>query len=129
MRVSHLCDSIIAIYRFASRVFQALFEYAVTFRAMDMAMREHLESQIIMTAYGINLIDALQWPAMVVTVLASWLVASSQSSRRNVGFWVFIGSNVLWIAWGVYSAAPALVTLQVCLAAMNIRGARKTENK
>ncbi len=73
--------------------------------------------------------NALQWPAMVATVLASWLVASSQPSRRNVGFWVFIGSNVLWIAWGIYSAAPALVTLQLCLAAMNIRGARKTENK
>ena len=73
--------------------------------------------------------DALQWPAMVVTVLASWLVASSQSSRRNVGFWMFMGSNVLWIAWGIYRAAPALVTLQLCLAVMNIRGAWKTENK
>jgi hypothetical protein len=80
------------------------------------------------TVFGINLIDALQWPAMLVTVLASWLVASSQSSRRNVGFWVFIASNVLWIAWGIYSAAPALVTLQLCLAVMNIRGTRKTEN-
>ena len=73
--------------------------------------------------------DALQWPAMVVTVLASWLVASSQSSRRNVGFWMFMGSNVLWIAWGLYRAVPALVTLQLCLAVMNIRGAWKTENK
>lgn len=82
-----------------------------------------------MTAFGLNVIDALQWPAMVVTVLASWLVASSQASRRNVAFWVFIGSNILWITWGIYSAAPALVTLQLCLAAMNIRGARKSENK
>ena len=79
--------------------------------------------------FGNDLIDALQWPAMLVTVLASWLVASAESSRRNVGFWVFIGSNVLWIAWGIYSAAPALVTLQICLAVMNIRGARKTENQ
>jgi hypothetical protein len=75
------------------------------------------------------LVDALQWPAMVVTVLASWLVASSQPSRRNFGFWVFIGSNVLWIAWGIYRAAPALVILQLCLAVMNIRGARKTEHQ
>ena len=81
-----------------------------------------------MTSLDINWIDALQWPAMVVTVLASWLVASSQSSHRNIGFWVFIGSNVLWIAWGIYSAAPALVTLQLCLALMNIRGARKTKS-
>ena len=79
--------------------------------------------------FGIDLIDALQWPAMLVTVLASWLVASSESSRRNVGFWMFIGSNVLWVTSGVYSAAPALVTLQICLALMNIRGARKTQNQ
>ncbi len=87
---------------------------------------ERSEIEDVVTLFGINLIDALQWPAMVVTVLASWLVASSQSSRRNVGFWVFICSNVLWITWGVYSVAPALVTLQLCLAVMNIRGARKT---
>ena len=81
-----------------------------------------------MTALDSNWIDALQWPAMVVTVLASWLVASSKSSHRNVGFWVFIGSNVLWITWGIYSNAPALVALQLCLAGMNIRGARKTKD-
>jgi hypothetical protein len=36
-------------------------------------------------------------------------------------------SNVLWIVWGWYSSAYALIALQVCLAVMNIRGARKTE--
>lgn len=72
-------------------------------------------------------LNLLQWPAMAVTVGASWLVASSQPGRRNAGFWVFLLSNALWVAWGLYSSAPALVALQVALAAMNIRGAKKTE--
>jgi hypothetical protein len=44
-----------------------------------------------------------------------------------VGFWLFLGSNALWVVWGFFSAAPALVVLQVALAAMNIRGAMKND--
>jgi hypothetical protein len=69
-----------------------------------------------------DLIDAIQWPAMVVTVAASWLVGSTHRRRRLVGFWTFLASNALWIAWGWHGSAPALVVLQVCLAAMNVRG-------
>jgi hypothetical protein len=72
-------------------------------------------------------LDWIQWPAMAITVLAAWLVASDQERRRNLGFWMFMLSNVLWIAWGVHDGAWALIALQVCLAAMNIRGAKKTE--
>ena len=70
-------------------------------------------------------IDLIQWPAMVVTVLASWYVGSRREERRGVGFWLFLVSNVLWVVWGVYANAYALVVLQVCLAAVNIRGAKK----
>ena len=69
----------------------------------------------------------IQWPAMVVTVLASWFVASTSKVRRNGGFWLFLVSNVLWVVWAVDQRAYALIVLQVALAAMNIRGARKTE--
>jgi hypothetical protein len=72
-----------------------------------------------------DLIDAMQWPAMVVTVAASWLVGSTHRRRRSVGFWLFIASNILWVAWGWHGGAPALVVLQVCLAAMNVRGMLK----
>ena len=72
-------------------------------------------------------LDWLQWPAMLVTVLAAWLVASSSKHRRNIGFWTFLVSNALWIAWGWHARADALVVLQLALAAMNIRGAFKTE--
>jgi len=72
-----------------------------------------------------DLISAVQWPAMVVTVLASWLVGSTHRRRRSAGFWFFLGSNVLWVVWGWHGGAPALVVLQACLAAMNVRGMRK----
>jgi len=73
-------------------------------------------------------INLLQWPAMLVTVIASWLVASSQDRRRHLGFWVFLLSNLLWVVWGWTTEAWALVVLQVALATMNIRGAKKTED-
>lgn len=69
----------------------------------------------------------MQWPAMAVMLIASWLVASTSEGRRNAGFWLFLFSNALWIAWGWNEHAPALVTLQVGLAIMNIRGAMKTD--
>jgi len=31
----------------------------------------------------------MQWPAMVVTVAASWLVGSQRKLKRNWGFWIF----------------------------------------
>jgi hypothetical protein len=73
------------------------------------------------------LLDWVQWPAMVATVIAAWLVASRSPRRRTWGFWWFLLSNVLWIAWGLHANAYALMLLQVCLAALNIRGARKND--
>lgn len=72
-----------------------------------------------------RMLDLIQWPAMVVTVTAAWFVASRQAGRRKVGFWLFLVSNVLWIVWGLHDQAYALITLQVALAVMNIRGERK----
>jgi hypothetical protein len=69
----------------------------------------------------------VQWPAMVATVAAAWLVASKRKRPRMVGFWVFLASNVLWIAWGWHDQAYALIFLQFCLAALNIRGILKNE--
>ncbi|MEO8629862.1 MAG: hypothetical protein ABI612_17425 [Betaproteobacteria bacterium] len=72
-------------------------------------------------------IDLLQWPAMLVTVTAAWLVGSLSKRKRSVGFWVFLLSNVLWIIWGLHDHAYALIALQVSLAALNIRGADKND--
>ena len=75
----------------------------------------------------IEWINLVQWPAMAVTVLAALLVASKSKRRRKVGFWAFLASNALWVVWGLSTSAYALVFLQVCLAATNIRGAKKAE--
>jgi hypothetical protein len=74
-----------------------------------------------------DFIDLLQWPAMLVTVVAAWLVASLSKKQREIGFWFFLLSNVLWIAWGYHDHAYALIALQLALAAMNIRGAKKND--
>ena len=73
-------------------------------------------------------LDLVQWPAMLVTLAASWLVGSETEQRRNIGFWVFLASNALWVAWGLYAHAFALVALQIGLAATNIRGAVKSKD-
>ncbi|MBC7378102.1 MAG: hypothetical protein H7346_11820 [Burkholderiaceae bacterium] len=72
-------------------------------------------------------ISLLQWPAMLASIVAAWLVGSEDKGRRNAGFWLFIASNVLWVVWGWSTQAWALVAMQFALGAMNIRGMVKTE--
>jgi hypothetical protein len=74
------------------------------------------------------ILDAVQWPALAVTLLAAWLVASRSAERRAHGFWWFIASNILWIVWGWHAHAWALIGLQVGLFALNLRGAKKNED-
>ncbi|MFD4838779.1 hypothetical protein ACFWP0_14840 [Achromobacter sp. NPDC058515] len=71
--------------------------------------------------------DFLQWPAMAASLAAAWLVASLGMARRNAGFWIFLLSNVLWVAWGWHDGAYALIALQLGLAALNIRGVMKND--
>jgi hypothetical protein len=72
-------------------------------------------------------LDLMQWPAMAATVIAAWLVASLSRRKRNWGFWCFLLSNVLWLAWGWHANAWGVIVLQLCLAVLNIRGARKND--
>ena len=71
------------------------------------------------------MLDWIQWPVMVVTVIAAWMVGSQKKFKRNWGFWLFLLSNVLWIVWGWHDKAYALIALQLGLAFLNIRGAMK----
>lgn len=72
-------------------------------------------------------LNALQWPAMAVSLGAAWLVASTSRIKRNLGFWCFILSNLLWAVWGWHDGSYALIALQVGLFFLNLRGARKSE--
>jgi hypothetical protein len=74
-----------------------------------------------------NYIDWIQWPAMVITVIAAWMIGSQRKFKRNWGFWLFLLSNVLWIIWGFGDGAYALIVLQFALAGLNIRGAIKNQ--
>ncbi|HKO42242.1 MAG TPA: hypothetical protein VJU84_03060 [Pyrinomonadaceae bacterium] len=73
-------------------------------------------------------VNAIQWPAMLITVVAAWMIASQKKFKRNWGFWLFLLSNALWIVWGWHDRAYALIALQVCLAVLNIRGVKKNES-
>lgn len=72
-------------------------------------------------------IDFLQWPAMLVTLLAAYLIGSQRAGRRVFGFCTFILSNILWIVWGIHDEAWALIALQAALMVTNIRGIFKNE--
>lgn len=76
-----------------------------------------------------DILNLVQWPAMLVTLAAAWLVASKNPQRRGAGFWVFLLSNALWVVWGWHTGALALIALQVGLAASNIRGAVKADQQ
>ena len=73
-------------------------------------------------------LQQLQWPAMLVTIGAAWLIGSQSKRRRKVGFWCFLASNALWITWGWHDHAYALIVPQIALALLNIRGAYKNES-
>lgn len=74
------------------------------------------------------MIDLVQWPAMVVILIASWLVGSQRPKRRMIAFVAFILGNLLWITWGLYAEAYALVLLDASLCVTNIRGFLKNRS-
>ncbi|MBC7857614.1 MAG: hypothetical protein H7Z39_02325 [Burkholderiaceae bacterium] len=76
-----------------------------------------------------ELIDWLQWPAMAVSVAAAWFLGSPSPLKRGIGFWGMLVSNAMWAVWGWHDGAFALIALQFCLAAMNIRGLFKAESE
>ena len=71
--------------------------------------------------------DLLQWPAAALTVIGAWFVGSQRPRRRKIGFWIYLASNVAWVAWGLPATAYAVVALQLFLAALNIRGMLKAD--
>ena len=81
----------------------------------------------ILRRFDLDWLDLVQWPAFAASITAVYLVGSNAKTRRNADFWVFLLSNVLWVAWGLHTQAWALIALQVGLAALNVRGPFKTE--
>lgn len=71
----------------------------------------------------------LQWPAMVINVFSVWLLTSQVKGKRHAGFLLSLLSNLLWVMWGWYAEAFAVISLQIALATLNVRGIQKTESK
>ena len=76
-----------------------------------------------------NLLDLIQWLAMIITITATWYVAAERKDNRNWGFCLYLLSNFLWFIWAIPHRAWALATMQVILAGMNIRGVKNSEPK
>ena len=74
-------------------------------------------------------ISLLQWPAAILTVLGAWFVGSKRAGRRRLGFWIYLASNAVWVAWGIPASAYAVVALQAFLAVMNVRGMLKADSE
>ena len=72
-------------------------------------------------------LSLLQWPAMLVNILSVWLLTFQTNRMRHAGFLLSLLSNTLWIIWGWHAQAFAVIGLQFALAALNVRGARKTD--
>jgi hypothetical protein len=72
-------------------------------------------------------INWLQWPAMIVTLVSAWFIASQSKRKRQIGFWGLLLSNLIWGVWGWHDEAYALLSLQIALASLNIRGALKND--
>lgn len=75
----------------------------------------------------LSYLQFVQWPAMVVTLLAAWLMTFRNARRRLWAFRLFVLSNVLWIVWGLASDAYSLVLLQVGLFLINFKGVEELE--
>ena len=69
----------------------------------------------------------LEWPAMAVSLVAAWLIASKNPHKRVWAFVMLIVGNLMWIAWGWGDSAWALIALNIGLMALNVRGIVKNE--
>ncbi len=75
------------------------------------------------------ILNFLQWPAMLATLISTWLVASQNKLYRRIGFWIFILSNILWVMWAIQIKSYAVILMQIGLLLLNLRGLYKNRNE
>jgi len=73
--------------------------------------------------------DFLQWPALVLSIVGAYYVASDNARHRLVGFWLFLLSNFAWAFWGIGAMAWAVVISQVLFMFTSCRGIIINNNK
>lgn len=65
--------------------------------------------------------DAIQWAGCALGVLGSFLLATN-SRFSGYGFLAFLGSNAMWITYGLMVAAPALIVMQAAFTLTSLLG-------
>jgi hypothetical protein len=58
----------------------------------------------------------LDWPAMAMALIGSYLVGNTSIISRRRGFIIYLVSNALWITWGVatHNWPLAIMSLAFC---------------
>lgn len=72
-------------------------------------------------AMGIQAVSILQWVGCGLAVIGSFLIAL-RGKRPDVGFWLYLISNIVWIVYGDLTHAPGLITMQVVFLLTNALG-------
>ncbi len=70
------------------------------------------------------MIDWLQWPALLLSIVGAWCVGGRNARMRLIGFWLFLLSNIAWASWGYGAMAWAVVISQLVFIITSIRGIR-----
>jgi hypothetical protein len=66
--------------------------------------------------------DLLQYPGVALGLIGAVLVSQGTTSRRRRGFQLWIGSNVLLIAWAVQAAAWGLLAMYAVYTVTSLMG-------
>ena len=69
------------------------------------------------------MLDVFQWPALAVTAVAVWLIATEGRPRRFWGFLFGLVATGLWAAWAWNAGAWGVAAAQAVLAVALGRGA------
>lgn len=69
-------------------------------------------------------LDLIQWAGCFTGVAGSLLLATNTKSSP-FGFVLFLISNGFWMAFGILTDAPGLVTTQVMFTATSLLGIRR----
>ena len=67
-------------------------------------------------------LGALQWPAMIIALIGAWYVGHAHPRARMWGFWGFLISNILWVAWALHNHAWGLLIMQALFIVTSARG-------
>jgi len=67
-------------------------------------------------------LDALQWPGMVLGLAGAACVASGRRTTRLRGFQIWVLSNICWIIWAAATAGWGLLIMQIVFCATSCLG-------